>query len=46
MMFPLFMTQFQQQFSNVTDEEIDQIVSKVRERLDYIENGDGAECQD
>ena len=39
-MIPVFMPQFQAQFDNVTDEEIDQLLNKVRSWLDYIEKGE------
>ena len=42
-MLPLFTTQFQAQFSNLEEEELDNILNYFQSRLDYIRGGDQVE---
>lgn len=39
-LLPLFTTQFQVQFSNLEEEDLDNILDYVQNRLDYIRGGD------
>ena len=40
---PLFTTQFQAQFSNLEEEDLDNILDYFQSRLDYIRGGDRVE---
>lgn len=42
-LLPLFTTQFQAQFSNLEEEELDNILDYFQTRLDYIRGGDKVE---
>ena len=42
-LLPLFTTQFQAQFSNLEEEELDNILNYFQSRLDYIRGGDDIE---
>ena len=42
-MLPLFTTQFQAQFSNLEEEDLDNILDYFQSRLDYIRGGDRVE---
>ena len=42
-MLPLFTTQFQAQFSNLGEEDLDNILDYFQSRLDYIRGGDKVE---
>ena len=42
-LLPLFTTQFQAQFSNLEEEELDNILNYFQSRLDYIRGGDEVE---
>ena len=42
-MLPLFTTQFQAQFSNLEEEDLDNILNYFQSRLDYIRGGDRVE---
>ena len=42
-MLPLFTTQFQAQFSNLEEEDLDNILDYFQSRLDYIRGGDKVE---
>ena len=39
-LLPLFTTQFQAQFSNLEEEDLDNILNYLQDRLDYIRGGD------
>lgn len=39
-LLPLFTTQFQVQFSNIEEEDLDNILNYLQDRLDYIRGGD------
>lgn len=39
-LLPLFTTQFQAQFSNLEEEDLDKILDYFQSRLDYIRGGD------
>ena len=39
-LLPLFTTQFQAQFSNLEEEDLDNILDYFQSRLDYIRGGD------
>lgn len=42
-LLPLFTTQFQAQFSNLEEEDLDNILDYFQNRLDYIRGGDQVE---
>lgn len=42
-LLPLFTMQFQAQFSNLEEEELDNILNYFQNRLDYIRGGDKVE---
>lgn len=42
-LLPLFTTQFQAQFSNLEEEDLDSILDYFQSRLDYIRGGDEVE---
>ena len=42
-LLPLFTTQFQAQFSNLAEEDLDNILDYFQSRLDYIRGGDEVE---
>ena len=42
-LLPLFTTQFQAQFSNLEEEDLDNILDYFQTRLDYIRGGDKVE---
>lgn len=42
-LLPLFTTQFQAQFSNLEEEDLDNILDYFQSRLDYIRGGDKVE---
>ena len=42
-LLPLFTTQLQAQFSNLEEEDLDNILDYFQSRLDYIRGGDGIE---
>ena len=42
-LLPLFTTQFQAQFSNLEEEDLDNILNYFQSRLDYIRGGDKIE---
>ena len=42
-LLPLFTTQFQSQFSNLEEEDLDNILNYFQSRLDYIRGGDEVE---
>ena len=42
-LLPLFTTQFQAQFSNLEEEDLDNILDYFQSRLDYIRGGDEVE---
>ena len=42
-LLPLFTTQFQAQFSNLEEEDLDNILNYFQNRLDYIRGGDKVE---
>ena len=42
-LLPLFTTQFQAQFSNLEEEDLDNILNYFQSRLDYIRSGDEVE---
>lgn len=42
-LLPLFTTQFQAQFSNLEEEDLDKILDYFQTRLDYIRGGDKVE---
>ena len=42
-LLPLFTTQFQAQFSNLEEEDLDNILNYFQSRLDYIRGGDKVE---
>lgn len=42
-LLPLFTTQFQVQFFNLEEEDLDNILDYFQSRLDYIRGGDGIE---
>lgn len=42
-LLPLFTTQFQAQFSNMKEEDLDNILDYFQSRLDYIRGGDKIE---
>ena len=42
-MLPLFTTQFQAQFSNLEEADLDNILDYFQSRLDYIRGGDEVE---
>lgn len=42
-LLPLFTTQFQAQFSNLEEEDLDKILDYFQSRLDYIRGGDEVE---
>lgn len=42
-LLPLFTTQFQAQFSNLEEEDLDNILNYFQSRLDYIRGGDEVE---
>lgn len=39
-LLPLFTTQFQAQFSNIEEDDLDNILNYLQDRLDYIRGGD------
>lgn len=39
-LLPLFTTQFQAQFSNLEEKDLDQILTYLQDRLDYIRGGE------
>lgn len=39
-LLPLFTTQFQAQFSNMEEKDLDQILTYLQDRLDYIRGGE------
>ena len=41
---PLLSTQFLPAFDQVPDEDIDQLLDTIRDKLDYIETGDTEEA--
>ena len=41
---PLLSTQFLPSFDQVPDEDIDQLLDTIRDKLDYIETGDTEEA--
>lgn len=42
-LLPLFTMQFQAQFSNLEEEDLDNILDYIQSRLDYIRGGDEIE---